>query len=40
MADLALNGVADREVSTLSINEQRRLAIGLELVRDPGMPLG
>ncbi|XP_022650222.1 ATP-binding cassette sub-family G member 5-like [Varroa jacobsoni] len=35
MADLALNGVADREVSTLSINEQRRLAIGLELVRDP-----
>lgn len=36
MADLALNAVADKEVSTLTINEQRRLAIGLELVRDPG----
>ncbi|XP_064476480.1 ATP-binding cassette sub-family G member 5-like isoform X2 [Ornithodoros turicata] len=35
MADLALNQVANKEVSSLSINEYRRLSIALELVRDP-----
>ncbi|XP_022236718.1 ABC transporter G family member 10-like, partial [Limulus polyphemus] len=35
MADLALNQVANREVSSLTPSEYRRLAIGSELVRDP-----
>lgn len=35
MADLALNQVANKEVSSLSINEYRRLSIAIELVRDP-----
>ncbi|KAL1439395.1 hypothetical protein MTO96_010215 [Rhipicephalus appendiculatus] len=35
MADLALNQVANKEVSSLSINEYRRLSIAVELVRDP-----
>lgn len=35
MADLALNQVSNKEVSSLSINEYRRLSIALELVRDP-----
>lgn len=36
MADLALNQVSNKEVSTLSVNEYRRLSIAMELVRDPG----
>lgn len=35
MADLALNQVANKEVSSLSVNEYRRLSIAMELVRDP-----
>ncbi|KAM7287217.1 ATP-binding cassette sub-family G member 5 [Ixodes scapularis] len=35
MADLALNQVSNKEVSTLSVNEYRRLSIAMELVRDP-----
>lgn len=35
MADLALNQVANKEVSSLSVNEYRRLSIAIELVRDP-----
>ncbi|CAN8003709.1 unnamed protein product [Ixodes hexagonus] len=37
MADLALNQVSNKEVSTLSVNEYRRLSIAMELVRDPGI---
>ncbi|XP_067124496.1 ATP-binding cassette sub-family G member 5 [Centruroides vittatus] len=35
MADLALNQVGNREVSTLSPSEYKRLAIAIEVVRDP-----
>ena len=36
MADLALNQVSNREISTLKPSEYRRLAVGIELVKDPG----
>ncbi|KAF8793634.1 ATP-binding cassette sub-family G member 5 like protein [Argiope bruennichi] len=39
MADLALNQVSNREVSTLKPSEYRRLAVGIELVKDPVMIL-
>ncbi|XP_042910538.1 ATP-binding cassette sub-family G member 5 isoform X4 [Parasteatoda tepidariorum] len=39
MADLALNQVSNREVSCLKPSEYRRLAIGIELVKDPVMIL-
>lgn len=39
MADLALNQVSNKEVSSLSVNEYRRLSIAMELVRDPGNSL-
>lgn len=39
MADLALNQVANREVSTLKTSEYRRLAIAVELIKDPVMIL-
>ncbi|KAG8193192.1 hypothetical protein JTE90_005542 [Oedothorax gibbosus] len=35
MADLALNQVSNREVSCLKPSEYRRLAVGIELVKDP-----
>ncbi|XP_054707805.1 LOW QUALITY PROTEIN: ATP-binding cassette sub-family G member 5-like [Uloborus diversus] len=35
LADLALNQVSNREVSSLKPSEYRRLAIGCELVKDP-----
>ncbi|KFM80679.1 ATP-binding cassette sub-family G member 5, partial [Stegodyphus mimosarum] len=39
MADLALNQVSNREVSSLKPSEYRRLAIGIEIVKDPVMIL-
>lgn len=36
MADLALNQVSNREISSLKSSEYRRLAVGIELVKDPG----
>lgn len=36
MADLALNQVSNREISSLKPSEYRRLAVGIELVKDPG----
>ncbi|GIY41732.1 ATP-binding cassette sub-family G member 5 [Caerostris darwini] len=39
MADLALNQVSNREVSCLKPSEYRRLAVGIELVKDPVMIL-
>lgn len=36
MADMALNQVANRDISTLSMSEYRRLTIGVQLIRDPG----
>ena len=35
LADLALSPVAGHQVETLSQSEYRRLAIGVQLVRDP-----
>lgn len=35
MADLALNQVSNREVTSLTASEERRLAIAMEIVRDP-----
>jgi ATP-binding cassette, subfamily G (WHITE), member 5 (sterolin 1) len=37
LADLALSQVANEKVEYLSISEKRRLAIGIQLVRDPGI---
>lgn len=39
MADLALNQVSNREITSLKPSEYRRLAIGMELVKDPVMVL-
>jgi len=36
LADLALSQVAHKRVEYLNISEARRLAIGIQLVRDPG----
>ncbi|XP_023240853.1 ATP-binding cassette sub-family G member 5-like [Centruroides sculpturatus] len=35
LADLALNSVSNREISTLASSEYKRTVIGVELVRDP-----
>ena len=35
MADLALSNVSNRNVESLSQSEYRRVAIGVQLVRDP-----
>lgn len=37
MADLALTQVANRSVGDLTQSEYRRLAIGVQLVKDPGI---
>jgi len=37
MADLALTQVANRAVGDLTQSEYRRLAIGVQLVKDPGI---
>jgi ABC-type cobalamin/Fe3+-siderophores transport system ATPase subunit len=37
MADLALTQVANRAVDDLTQSEYRRLMIGVQLVRDPGI---
>jgi ATP-binding cassette, subfamily G (WHITE), member 5 (sterolin 1) len=37
LADLALSQVSNEKVENLSISEKRRLAIGIQLVRDPGL---
>jgi ABC-type molybdenum transport system ATPase subunit/photorepair protein PhrA len=37
MADLALTQVANRVVGDLTQSEYRRLMIGIQLVRDPGI---
>jgi ABC-type multidrug transport system ATPase subunit len=37
MADLALTQVANRAVGDLTQSEYRRLMIGVQLVRDPGI---
>lgn len=37
MADLALTQVANRAVGDLTQSEYRRLAIGMQLVKDPGI---
>jgi ABC-type multidrug transport system ATPase subunit len=37
MADLALTQVGNRAVGDLTQSEYRRLAIGVQLVRDPGI---
>lgn len=39
LADLALSQVANKRVEYLNISEKRRLAIGVQLVRDPVMLL-
>lgn len=39
MADLALSSVVNKQVQNLSLSEKRRLAIGVQLVRDPVMLL-
>jgi ABC-type multidrug transport system ATPase subunit len=39
LADLALSQVANKKVENLSVSERRRLAIGVQLVRDPVMLL-
>ncbi|CAO1427804.1 unnamed protein product [Diamesa hyperborea] len=39
MADLALSQVSNKKVENLNISEKRRLAIGIQLVRDPVMLL-
>lgn len=36
LADLALSQVAHKRVEYLNMSEARRLAIGIQLVRDPG----
>lgn len=36
LADLALSQVSNKKVEYLNISELRRLAIGVQLVRDPG----
>jgi ABC-type multidrug transport system ATPase subunit len=35
MADLALSSVAKRDVSSLNVSEAKRLAIGIQMIRDP-----
>ena len=37
LADLALTQLANRSVESLTTPEYRRLTIGIQLVRDPGM---
>lgn len=37
LADLALSQVAHKRVEYLNMSEARRLSIGTQLVRDPGM---
>lgn len=39
MADLALSQVSSKRVENLTLSEKRRLAIGVQLVRDPVMLL-
>lgn len=39
LADLALSQVSNKKVENLTISEKRRLAIGMQLVRDPVMLL-
>ncbi|KAL7022856.1 hypothetical protein ACKWTF_012411 [Chironomus riparius] len=39
LADLALSQVSNRKVENLTVSERRRLAIGVQLVRDPVMLL-
>lgn len=39
MADLALSQVSSKRVENLTLSELRRLAIGVQLVRDPVMLL-
>lgn len=39
LADLALSQVSNKKVENLNISERRRLAIGIQLVRDPVMLL-
>lgn len=39
LADLALSQVANKKVENLNVSERRRLAIGVQLVRDPVMLL-
>lgn len=39
MADLALSQVGSKRVENLTLSEKRRLAIGVQLVRDPVMLL-
>lgn len=35
LADLALSSVAKRDVSQLNVSERKRLAIGIQIIRDP-----
>lgn len=39
LADLALSQVSNKKVENLNVSERRRLAIGIQLVRDPVMLL-
>jgi len=39
LADLALSQVSNKKVENLNVSEKRRLAIGIQLVRDPVMLL-
>lgn len=39
LADLALSQVSNKKVENLNISERRRLAVGIQLVRDPVMLL-
>lgn len=38
MADLALSQVANRCTENLTKSEYRRLIIGVQLIKDPGLP--